>query len=69
MKILKVEIKDFQSHKNTNIEFSEGFNCIIGRSDSGKSAILRALRLVICNDLRGTFLFLKILVLITRMLK
>jgi|GEM_PF-6123097 len=55
MKILKVEIKDFQSHKNTNIEFSEGFNCIIGRSDSGKSAILRALRLVICNDLRGTF--------------
>lgn len=41
--IKSIEIKNFQSHKNTEIEFHPGVNVIVGRSDSGKSAIMRAL--------------------------
>lgn len=37
-------LKNFQSHKETNLQFGTGVNVIIGVSDSGKSAILRALR-------------------------
>ena len=44
IKILK--IKDFESHKDTTFEFSPGFNCIHGKSNNGKSSVLRALELV-----------------------
>lgn len=38
-----VEIKNFQSHKHSRLEFHPGLNGIVGNSDSGKSAILRAI--------------------------
>jgi len=43
MKIITLDIENFQSHNKTHIEFSSGFNAIIGQSDQGKSAILRSL--------------------------
>ena len=45
----KLTIQNFQSHKNTQLEFSPGVNVIVGTSDSGKSAILRALRWALWN--------------------
>jgi DNA repair exonuclease SbcCD ATPase subunit len=38
-----LEIKNFQCHKNTVLEFVPGMNVITGSSDSGKSAIMRAI--------------------------
>jgi len=38
-----LEIKNYQSHKSTQIDFVPGVNVITGVSDSGKSAIFRAL--------------------------
>ncbi|MBD1373188.1 AAA family ATPase [Hazenella sp. IB182357] len=49
----KLTIENFQSHKFTEIEFSDGLNVFVGPSDSGKSAILRALRWVLMNIPRG----------------
>lgn len=39
----KISLNNFQSHPDTTLELSPGINVITGRSDSGKSAILRAL--------------------------
>jgi len=47
--IIKVEIENFQSHKNTVLEFAPGTNVVIGESDAGKSAIFRAINWVITN--------------------
>ncbi|MGM0501484.1 MAG: AAA family ATPase [Bacillota bacterium] len=52
--ITKVEIKNFQSHQQTTIEFAQGFNVITGPSDEGKSAIVRALNWVFYNEPAGT---------------
>ena len=41
-----LEIKNFQSHEHTSLQFSPSINVIVGSSDVGKSAILRALRWV-----------------------
>lgn len=45
----KVEIHNFQSHKHTILEFVPGTNVIIGLSDTGKSAIFRAINWVLTN--------------------
>jgi exonuclease SbcC len=50
----KLIIENFQSHAYTEIEFSDGLNVLVGPSDSGKSAVLRALRWVLFNTPRGT---------------
>lgn len=39
----KISLNNFQSHTDTTLNLSPGINVITGRSDSGKSAILRAL--------------------------
>ena len=52
--IKRVIIEDFQSHRYTELELAPGFNVIVGPSDQGKTAILRAIRWVIYNDRRGT---------------
>jgi len=49
-----IKILNFQSHKRTELDLSEGINIFSGRSDSGKSAILRAVRWVLTNRPRGT---------------
>ena len=46
-------IENFQSHKHTELVFDDGINIIIGQSDSGKSAIIRALNWVINNKPSG----------------
>jgi exonuclease SbcC len=48
-----VGIQNFQSHTETLIEFCDGLNVIAGSSDSGKSAILRAMAWVIKNRPSG----------------
>lgn len=50
----KLIIKNFQSHVHTELDFHPGLNVFVGPSDSGKSAILRALRWVLFNYPRGT---------------
>lgn len=47
MKIKKLQIKNFQAHKDTTLEFNEGLNVITGATNTGKSSILRALKKVI----------------------
>ena len=39
----KIKIENIQSHKNTELNLSNGINVIVGSSNNGKSAILRAL--------------------------
>lgn len=51
LKLLK--IRNFESHRNTTMDFHPGVNVIIGESDQGKSAILRALEWVLFNQPLG----------------
>lgn len=41
--IKQLEIKNYQSHKHTLIEFDKSVNIIVGRSDVGKSVIIKAI--------------------------
>jgi len=50
-------ITNFQSHRKTKIDFDSGINVIYGLSQAGKTAILRALRLVIYNRPSGAKYF------------
>jgi exonuclease SbcC len=49
MMLKKIKIGNFQNHKETTTEFHPGVNVIVGKSESGKSAIMRALRWLIFN--------------------
>ena len=51
--IKSVELFNFQSHKHTLVEFDKGINIISGTSDSGKSALMRAIRYVTQNAPSG----------------
>jgi exonuclease SbcC len=51
--IKKIIIRNFQSHKRTVIGFDSGVNVLYGSSDSGKSAIIRALNWVLFNYPQG----------------
>ena len=51
--IKSIRIQNFQSHKDSILDFEPGVNIIIGRSDSGKSAILRAINLLTTNRPSG----------------
>jgi len=48
--IKTLEIQNFQGHKNSILEFSEGVNIIKGTTHCGKSVIIRALDWVIQNN-------------------
>ena len=50
----RIEIKNFQSHKDTVIDFDKGINSICGESDNGKTAVIRAIRWVVENRPLGT---------------
>jgi hypothetical protein len=47
--IASIELQNFQSHKSSMLELTEGLNVIIGNSDSGKTAIIRSLNKLINN--------------------
>ena len=46
---LKVTIENFQSISKGELEFTQGINIIVGQSNSGKSAILRAVKGAVLN--------------------
>lgn len=50
---MKLRIQNFQAHKDTTIEFDR-ITTIVGPSDTGKSAVLRALKWVAKNEPKGT---------------
>ena len=52
--IQQLNIQNFQSHEDTSLDFVEGCNVIVGASDSGKTAIIRALRKLAFNKPSGT---------------
>ena len=51
--IKSLHLFNFQSHKASHLEFDPGVNVIIGPSDSGKTAIIRALRWLVWNRPSG----------------
>lgn len=53
MFIQEVGLKNYQAHKNTVVSFINGDNAIIGASDSGKTALKRAVECVLYNDHSG----------------
>lgn len=53
-KINRMEIINFQSHDYTDLYFDNGVNVIIGPSDSGKTAIIRAMKWVLFNEPSGS---------------
>lgn len=54
--IKSLHLKNFQSYRDQVINFTEGLNLILGSSDSGKSAIMRAISFVIYNYPRNSTL-------------
>lgn len=52
--IVRAVIDGFQSHAHTELAFTDGLNVIVGPSDQGKSAALRAIRWCLYNEPRGT---------------
>lgn len=50
----RVEIRNFQSIRKANLDFAK-LNVILGNSDSGKSAVLRAVKLVAFNTSSSGF--------------
>ncbi|MEN6327141.1 MAG: ATP-binding protein, partial [Syntrophomonas sp.] len=52
--IRTLHIENFQSHANTTINLDPGLNILVGESDQGKTAVIRALRWVMFNEPRGT---------------
>jgi len=54
--IKSLNIQNFQSHEKTQLSFHEGVNVIVGSSDSGKTAIIRALRWVVWNRPSGDYI-------------
>jgi exonuclease SbcC len=49
----KLEIKNFQSHENTILDFHPGVNVITGKSNTGKSSIFRILDWIINNRINN----------------
>ncbi len=49
----KLIVDNFQSHEHTEVSFGPGLNVIVGPSDFGKSALVRALRWLFYNEPRG----------------
>lgn len=51
--IQSITLQNFQSHSQSLLELDPGINIIVGDSDSGKTAILRALNWVLTNRPTG----------------
>jgi len=51
--IEKIQIENFQKHKNIEIKLDPGVNVIVGSSDTGKSSIVRALKWLFQNRPQG----------------
>ncbi len=54
MWIKKLKLENFQRHEHLNLVFTEGVNTIVGKTDVGKSTIVRAIRWIFFpSELRG----------------
>lgn len=53
--IKRLILENFQSHKYSEVDFDPGLNVIVGPSDTGKSAVIRALKWVLYNEPAGDF--------------
>lgn len=51
--IAKMRIKGFQAHEDSEIHLGPGLNVITGPTDSGKTAIIRAVRWIAFNEPQG----------------
>ena len=51
--IKSIQILNFQSHKDSRLTLHPGVNVVVGSSDSGKTAIIRALRWLVNNKPGG----------------
>jgi DNA repair ATPase RecN len=51
--INNIELKDFQGYENGKLDLHKSVNVVIGSSHSGKTTILKAIREVFSNYLRG----------------
>jgi exonuclease SbcC len=52
-KLKSLKIKNFQCHRNTTIVFSSGITGIIGKSNTGKTSILRSMEWLFTNRPAG----------------
>jgi DNA repair exonuclease SbcCD ATPase subunit len=52
--ISRLRIENFQNHRDTDINFDTGINLIVGSSDAGKSAVLRAINWLFHNSPKST---------------
>lgn len=48
-----IQIHNFQSHENSQLDLSPGINTLVGDSDCGKSAVMRAILWAITNNPQG----------------
>lgn len=53
-KIAKLHIHNFQSHEDLTIDIAPMLTTLVGASDAGKSAVIRALRWALFNEPSGT---------------
>lgn len=53
-KIKKVQIRNFQSHDDITLDIAPMLTTIVGPSDAGKSAVIRAIRWALFNEPSGT---------------
>jgi exonuclease SbcC len=53
MPLEEIRLKDFQRHADLTLELSPTVTTIVGPSDEGKSSVIRALSLVLLNNLSG----------------
>ena len=53
MQLLSLKLENFQAHENLELKFSSSITTLVGPTDAGKSAVLRALRWTCLNDFAG----------------
>lgn len=53
MSLFSITIENFQSHEKTRLKLHQGINALVGDSDCGKSAVMRALLWCITNAPQG----------------
>lgn len=51
--IKSIRLRNFQAHEDTTINFHNGVNAVTGKTDSGKTACIRALKWVLTNRPSG----------------
>jgi len=53
MKLARLKLSNFQAHKRLTLKLDPAVTILTGRSDCGKSAVIRALRWLCLNDFAG----------------